>query len=67
MRVTVSAGMVHGEPTTTTTRAIDEHELIEHGWEVCGDTIDAAIAEAKRLMHPEEATWVTVEWTWKPL
>lgn len=67
MEMTVEYGMVHGEPIVSMKHNLDEDTLLEGGWEACEEVRDAVLTHAKTLMHPEQATWVTVEWTWRPL
>ena len=68
MRLTVTHGHVHGEPVGTWTHSVDEDTLLEHGFEACDEITKAVLEHARtKLMHPEVATWVTIEWTWKPL
>lgn len=67
MEMRVECGMVHGESTVSMTHQLDEDTFMEGGWEACEEVRDAVLAHATTLMHPEKATWVTVEWTWRPL
>jgi hypothetical protein len=67
MEMVVETGLVHGEPITKVRHVVSEDTLREEGWEACEEIKNAVMEVAKTYMHPEQATWVTVEWTWSPL
>lgn len=68
MEISIQAGFVHGEDTVASElHTVDEHTIQEQGWEPCEEIMKVVMARAQEFMHPEKATWVTVEWTWKPL